>query len=139
MQISEGDGWRLQLAPGRRPYSALIGGMGWAVELDPCELSALRHGVVTLLAQRRQLLDGLMPEEELDLELDLSLPATDGDIRAAGSLFVALSGNVKQWTLRFVLTPGDGSRAAEGAWSAAASPPLAAALEGLADRFAETL
>ncbi len=152
MQISEGDGWRLQLAPGRRPYSALIGGMGWAVELDPCELSALRHGVVTLLAQRRQLLDGLMPEEELDLELDLSLPAIDDDIRAAvslpamgrdaslaGSVFVALSGNVKQWTLRFVLTPGDGSRAAEGAWSAAASPPLAAALEGLADRFAETL
>ena len=139
MQISEGEGWRLQLAPGRRPYSALIGGMGWAVELDPWELSALRHGVVTLLTQRRQLLDGLMPEEELDLELDLSLPPAAGAHTAEGSLFVALSGNVEQWTLRFVLTPGDGSRAAEGAWSAAASPPLAAALEGLADGLAETI
>lgn len=139
MQISEGQGWRLQLAPGRRPYSALIGGAGWAVELDPCELSALRHAVVTLLAQRRELLTFLMPEEELDLELDLSLPAANGDAPTPGSLFVALSGNIEQWTLRFVLTPGNGSRAAEGAWSAAASPAMAAALEGLAEGFAETI
>lgn len=139
MQICEGEGWRLQVAPGRRPYSALIGGQDWAVELDPRELSALRGGVQTLLAQRERLVDCLMPQEDLDLELDLSLPTVNGEASSAGSLFVALSGNCEQWTLRFVLTPGDGSRAAEGAWSAAASPALAAALEGLADSCAEAI
>ena len=135
MQISEGEGWRLQLAPQRHPYSALIGGQDWAIELSPGELCELRRGVLMLLAQRSQLLGVLMPEEELDLELDLSLPAMGGDASLEGSVFVALSGNVEHWTLRFVLTPGDGSRAAEGAWSASASPPLAAALEGLGDGF----
>ncbi len=136
MQISEGEGWRLQLDPKRHPYSALIGGQDWAIELSSHELVEVRRGVLMLLAQRSQLLGVLMPEEELDLELDLSLPAMGRDASLAGSVFVALSGNVEQWTLRFVLTPGDGSRAAEGAWSASASPPLAAALEGLGDGFA---
>ena len=140
MQISEGEGWRLQLAPQRRPYNALIGGRDWAVELNTQELCTLRRGVLTLLAQRLQLLACLMPQEELDLELDLSLPpAADGGASSAGSLFVALSGNAETWTLRFVLTPGDGSRAAEGAWSEAASPALAAALEGLGDGAAEVI
>ncbi len=139
MQISEGEGWRLQLSPQRRSYNALIGGQDWALELNSCELSALRRGVLTLLAQRAQLLDCLMPQEELDLELDLSLPALGGDACSSGSLFVALSGNAEQWSLRFVLTPGDGSRAAEGAWSAAASPALAAALEGLGEGAAAAI
>jgi len=88
MLISEGDGWRLQLDPRRRPYTALIGGLGWAIELDPDELAGLRRGVRTLLAQRRQLQSLLMPQEELDLELDLSLPATADNGAAGGSLFV---------------------------------------------------
>jgi hypothetical protein len=139
VQISEGEGWRLQLSPQRRSYNALIGGQDWALELNSRELSALRRGVLTLLAQRAQLRDCLMPQEELDLELDLSLPALGVDASSAGSLFVALSGNAEQWSLRFVLTPGDGSRAAEGAWSAAASPALAAALEGLGEGAAAAI
>lgn len=140
MQISEGDGWRLQVDPGRCPYGALIGGRDWALELAPGELRSLRQAVVTLLSQRGQLLDVLMPEEELDLELDLSLPQREDEGGSEGSLFVALSGSLEQWTLRFVLTPGDGSRAAEGGWCAAASPALAAALEGLGeDAFADAL
>jgi hypothetical protein len=133
MQISEGDGWRLQLDARRRPYTALIGGLDWAIELDPRELSCLRRGVQTLLAQRRQLQSLLMPEEDLDLELDLRLPATDGNSSGHGSLFVALCGTAERWSLRFVLTPADGSRAAEGAWTPAASAAMAAALEGLGD------
>lgn len=133
MQICEGEGWRLQVAPERVRYNALIGGQDWAVELDLAELAALRRGVQTLVGQRAQLLDGLMPEEELDLELDLSLPARDQQDQTVGSLFVALNGSLERWSLRFVLTPSDGSRAAEGAWSQTASPALAAALEGLGD------
>jgi hypothetical protein len=137
VQIQEGDGWRLQVDPGRRPYSALLGGSDWAVELDAGELGALRRAIRTLLAQRDQLLAILMAEEELDLELDLSLPGMGREISSAGSLFVALSGSLEQWSLRFVLTPADGSRAAEGAWSAAASQALVAALESLGDALDE--
>ncbi len=131
MQIHEGDGWRVQVDPGRQPYGALIGGHGWAIELNIQEFSALRRGVLTLVTQHRQLRDSLMPEEDLELELDLSLPATNSANHADGALFVSLSGSAETWALRFVLTPADGSRAAEGAWSAAASPALTAALEGL--------
>lgn len=137
MQIQEGDGWRLQVDPERRPYSALLGGSDWAVELDTGELGALRRAIRTLLAQRDQLLAILMAEEELDLELDLSLPGLGREISSEGSLFVSLSGSLEQWSLRFVLTPADGSRAAEGAWSAAASQALAAALASLGDALDE--
>lgn len=137
MQIHEGEGWRVQVDPGRHPYGALIGGQGWAVELNAQEFSGLRRSVLRLLSQHRQLLDTLMPEEELDLELDQSLPARNEEIGMDGGLFVALSGTAEAWSLRFVLTPADGSRAAEGAWSAAASPALAAALAGLGEPFGE--
>lgn len=137
MQISEAEGWRLKLDPARRPYCALIGGKDWSCELTQDELSSLRQAVGRLLAQRGQLLDCLMPEEELELELDLSLPARSGAL--SGSLFVALSGSSQHWSLRFVLTPGDGSRAVEGAWSAGASQALAAALEGLEEGGTESI
>lgn len=136
MQISEGEGWRLQLAPQRHPYSALIGGRDWAIELDAGELACLRRGVRTLLGQRSQLEGLLMPEEELDLELDLSLPAQGGEAPGEGSLFVALSGTAERWALRFVLTPARGCRGAEGAWTPAASAAVAAALEGLGEAAA---
>lgn len=132
MQICEGEGWRLQLDPDRHPFTALIGGRDWALELAPDELACLRRGVLSLLSQRRQLQDLLMPQEELDLELDLSLPDPGGS-PADGSLFVALSGSAEQWSLRFVLTPAAGRRGAEGSWTPEASSALAAALEGLGE------
>lgn len=131
MQIREGQGWRLQIDPQRHPFTALIGGDHWAIELMSRELACLRRGVLSLLNQRRQLQELLMPEEELDLELDLSLPAADAGSDGDGSLFVALSGTAECWSLRFVLTPAGSSRAAEGGWTPEASPALAAALEGL--------
>lgn len=131
MDIQEGSGWRLALDPARDPFGALIGGERWAVELQARELRALRHGVLRLLAQHRQLRSSLMAEEQIELELDLPLlgPAAPG--AAAGSLFVALLGDRHRWSLRFVLTPAPGGRAVEGAWSPEASVALAAALERL--------
>ena len=136
MQIGEGPGWRLMADASRHPYSALIGAEHWAVELRRTELIALARGVGTLIEQHRQLLDTLMPEEQISLELDLEVPAeatTDIPPPAAlsGSLHLALEGDGRHWALRFVLTPCDGARAVEGSWTAAASPALAAALLGL--------
>ena len=139
MQIREGEGWRLVVDPDRQPYPALIGGLDWALELDSTELSCLRRGVLTLIRQHQEILPCLMDEEQVELELDLALAAdTEADAAPveaqtaeAGSLFLALDGNSDHWALRFVLTPANGSRAAEGAWGTAASAALAAALEGL--------
>jgi hypothetical protein len=142
MEINEGNGWRLRIDPQRRPYGALIGGDLWAVELRSRELAALQLAVARLEAQYLQLQPTLMAEEELDLELDLELepeaPAAPGPVGQpdrSGCLHVALTAAAGRWALRFVLTPVDGARAVEGGWSAAASPPLAAALARLPARL----
>ncbi len=129
MEICEGQGWRLVVDPDRFPYTALIGGEGWASELNGAELLALRRGVRRLVAQHHALADGLMVEEDLDLELEQ--PIGDGAADEGGSLWLELSGNRDQWSLRMVLTPAPRSRAIEGAWGAAASRAFATALEGL--------
>jgi hypothetical protein len=130
MQISEGPGWRLQTELSRRSFPALIGTDAWAVELRSCELDALRRAVLILRQQWHDLRPSLMPEEQLDLEVDLTLEPGSSD-GFAGSLHVALSGDAASWALRFVLSPAPGCRAVEGSWSSTASPLLAAALEGL--------
>jgi len=130
MRISEGPGWRLQAEPSRPFFPALIGTDTWAVELTAGELGALRRAILTLRQQWQDLQPSLMPEEQLDLEVDLTLEQGISD-GPPGSLHVALSGVGASWALRFVLSPSPGGRAVEGSWSAAASPLLAAALAGL--------
>ena len=138
MQVCEGEGWRLCVQPQRVPYAALIGADDWAVELELQELACLRRAVLTLLGQHRSLVPCLMAEEEVELELELPLSGVgDGPGEpAGGTLFVALCGLAERWSLRFVLTPAAGRRGVEGAWTEAASPALAAALEGLGDGLA---
>jgi hypothetical protein len=129
VEICEGKGWRLVVDPDRFPYTALIGGEGWASELNNAELLALRRGVGRLVAQHRGLAEGLMAEEALDLELEQ--PITAGPGGESGTLWLGLSGDRRQWSLRLVLTPAPASRAIEGSWDAAASRAFAAALERL--------
>lgn len=123
MQVQEGKGWRLAHQATRRPFSVLIGGEGWAAELRPEEALGLIAGVQRLCQHREALSSTLMPEEALGLEIELDL--------APGSLWMELDGDPQGWSLRFVLTPADGSRAFEGCWPAAAAMPLMAALEQL--------
>ena len=129
MEISEGEGWRLQVDPARSPYAALIGGERWACELSAAELRSLREGVLRLTAQHTALSGTLMAEEALELELELPLAAAGGG--DGGSLWLALSGDRHHWSLRLVLTPAEAVRGIEGAWGTAASRAFAAALERL--------
>ncbi len=129
MEISEGEGWRLQVDPARSPYGALIGGEGWASELSAAELRSLREGVLRLAAQHAALAGSLMAEEALELELELPLAAAGGG--DGGSLWLALCGDRRHWSLRLVLTPAAAVRGIEGTWGAAASRAFAAALERL--------
>ena len=117
MQVQEGEGWRWLVDPARHPFSVLVGGQGWAVELTAAEAQDLQQGLVRLVQEHRGLADQLMGEEAISLELE------------RGSLWVALDGDRDGWELRFVLTPaGGGSRAVEGSWTAEASAALVAAL-----------
>jgi len=128
VRVQEGEGWRLAVEPSRRPFPMLIGGAGWAGELSAVEARALARGVATLVDQHRQLVTTLMAEEAIELELELELEP--------GSLWLALAGDRRHWSLRFVLAAAEGQRGLEGSWSVDASAAFAAALE-LASPFAD--
>ena len=129
MEICEGQGWRLVVDPSRSPYTALIGGEGWACELTAAELLALQRASGRLTEQHGALADTLMAEEAIDIELELPIgePRADG----GGSLWLGLRGDRSGWSLQLVLTPEPGSRGIEGGWNPAASAAFAAALERL--------
>ncbi|MCP9805530.1 DUF1818 family protein [Cyanobium sp. T1B-Tous] len=118
MQVQEGEGWRWLVDPASHPFSVLVGGQGWAVELTAEEARELQQGLARLAREHRGLADQLMGEEAISLELE------------RGSLWMALEGDRQAWELRFVLTPaGGGSRAVEGSWGVGASAALVAALD----------
>ena len=122
--VQEGAGWRLVHEAARQPFCVLVAGEGWAGELRAAEAVALIDGVRRLVAQREALASLLMPEEALCLELEVDLEP--------GSLWLELDGGPRGWSLRFVLSPADGSRGLEGSWPTAAATPLIAALDQLA-------
>ncbi len=115
----EGEGWRLAWDANRHPFSVLIGGDGWAVELSRSEAEALRDAVSHLSQQHQELVDQLMAEEAIELELERD------------PWWLAIEGDRVGWSLRVVLSPTAGQRAVEGWWSAAAARPFAAALQQL--------
>jgi hypothetical protein len=119
LQVQEGVGWRLCLDHGRGSFPVLIGGEGWAVELQAEEAWALADACCRLADELAALADRLMPEEELSLELE------------RGPLWLELEGRAHAWCVRFVLTPGPAARAVEAGWSEAASPAVVAALRQL--------
>jgi len=116
MQVQEGEGWRWLVNQARQPFSVLLGGPGWGVELTAAEAGELQRGLLDLVLEHRALAAQLMPQEAITLELE------------RGPLWLALEGNRDAWELRFVLTPAGGSRAVEGSWPPSASLALAEAL-----------
>lgn len=130
MKVEEGPGWRLIVDASRTRFPVLIGGERWAAEFTAVEALALAKGISRLVEQHRALVDQLMAEEAIDLELELPLESdSDRSTTPAGSLWLGLEGDRNRWQLSFVLTSGDlAQRSFEGAWTPAASPPLAAAL-----------
>ena len=124
MQVLEGDGWRLLVDPARHPFPVLIGGEDWAAELTWAEVQELRQLAAELERQLLAIADQLMPEEQIDLELERALNP--------GSQWMELEGDCRSWSLRFVLTPAPGLRALEAGWGPQASAAITAALQGLA-------
>jgi len=124
--VQEGEGWRLVVDPARS-FPVLVGGSHWAAELAPEEARALRAGLLRLRDQHQALADVLMEEEAITLEFEVAL-------EPQGGLWLELEGGLREYALRFVLSPAPGRRALEGAWSASASAAFMAAIaqvEGL--------
>jgi hypothetical protein len=115
----EGEGWRLAWDGDRQPFSVLIGGDGWAVELSSCEAEALRDAVADLVAQHAALVDQLMAEEAISLALERQ------------PWWLAIEGDRQSWALQVVLSPQPGQRAFEGGWPHPASRAISQALQQL--------
>ena len=67
MQVQEGEGWRWLVDPARHPFSVLVGGPGWAVELTVAEAGELQRGLLELLREHRALAAQLMPRRRSPL------------------------------------------------------------------------
>ena len=115
----EGEGWRLAWDADRQPFSVLVGGDGWAVELTAAEAEGLRQAVADLVAQHGALVDQLMAEESIALELE------------RGPWWLELEGDRSRWSLRMLYGPGPGQRGLEGHWGPAAAPAFSQALQQL--------
>jgi Domain of unknown function (DUF1818) len=115
----EGEGWRVAWDGDRQPFSVLIGGAGWAVELSRVEAEALRDAVADLVAQHAAMVDQLMAEEAISLELERA------------PWWLAIDGDRACWGLQVVLTPQPGQRAFEGHWPHPASHAFSLALQRL--------
>ena len=111
----EGPGWRLAVDPSRDGYQALIGGDGWAIELNLDELLALQSLCARLQEQHDAIADQLMAEESIEMALE------------QGPWWLELSGDRQRWSLRFILN-SPGSRGAEGMGSPQASAEVCLAL-----------
>ncbi len=131
----EGEGWRLAWDAQRHPFPLLMGGEGWATELTASEGQALLKAIRELRAQHAALVDTLMEEEEIGLEFTGAVAAAAGG-GEPGELWVALEGDRRAWSLRFVLQPAAGQRGMEGSWGVGAAEPLARACAGLEDAVA---
>ena len=115
----EGKGWRLAWDGRRQPFSVLIGGEGWAVELTAAEAEGLQQAVADLVAQHGALQDQLMAEEAIALELERA------------PWWLELEGDRRRWSLRMLYTPGHGQRCFEGQWGPEAAPAFSQALQQL--------
>ena len=111
----EGPGWRLAVDPSRDGYQALIGGDGWAIELNIDELLTLQSLCARLQEQHDAIADQLMAEESIEMAVE------------QGPWWLELSGDRQGWSLRFILN-SPGSRGAEGMWSTQASAEVCLAL-----------
>ena len=123
MRVDEGCGWRLGFDPDRQPFTVLIGGAAWAVDLTAQEAMALATGVARLRRQHEQIADQLMDQEDLELDWERD------------NLWVGLTLHRGRWSLRFVLEGTAGRRSVEGGWDDAASPALALALEAMTSQL----
>jgi Domain of unknown function (DUF1818) len=111
--LKEGDGWRLGWNPAAKPYKALIGGHGWAIELTLAEFKDFFRLTKQLVEAVKSMQSELMDQELLTCEAESEL------------LWLEVEGYPEAYSLRLLLNQG---RRCEGTWSKSAVPSLLEAL-----------
>ena len=119
----EGPGWRLARNPSRDHFTVVIGGEGWALELNEYEWTSLVSLVEDLLDQHHKLESQLMPEEMICLEIE-RLP-----------WWGCLEGDKETWSLQLILEGNDVSslRGFEVYWPAPAAQSITCAMRTMWD------
>ncbi|MGA1621619.1 MAG: DUF1818 family protein [Synechocystis sp.] len=112
--FKQGQGWRLGFDPHRSPYSFLIGGEEWAIELTPAEFDDFHRLTQELRRTVLAIAPELMAEETLHCELD------------SETLWLEIEGYPHAYELRLILHQG---RRAEGQWAASVLPEFFVALD----------
>ena len=118
----EGPGWRLARDSSRSNFSIMIGGEGWAFELNEKEWITLTSLIYELIDQHKQLESQLMPEEAICLEI------------GRDSWWVCLEGNREAWSLQLVLESSENhARGFEAFWPFPAAQSVALAMSTIWD------
>ncbi len=101
----KGPGWRLSKDLSRQPFSVLIGGENWAVELTESEGLCLASVITELAEQHHRLKEQLMDEESICIEME------------KGPWWGCLEGDKFSWSLQAILTgDSNGLRGIEFSW-----------------------
>lgn len=110
--LKEGLGWRLGWDPTAEPYTGLVAGEDWALELTSAELEDFCRLLAQLAETMAMMAAELMAEERLCCEAE------------SDRLWLEAEGLPEAYEIRLILNQG---RRAEGSWRAAAVPGLVAA------------
>ena len=114
----EGPGWRFARDSSRCHFSVMIGGEGWAFELNEKEWTTLTSLIDELVYRHKQLASQLMPEEAICLEIGRE------------SWWVCLEGDREAWSLQLVLEGNDQYlRGFEAFWPIPAAQSITSAMK----------
>lgn len=117
-QLKQGQGWRLgwQAEFPENPFTALVGGDDWALELTEAEWQDFRRILLELTEMVAQIAGELMPEETIACESRSDL------------VWMEVRGYAQAYDLSFILLTG---RRGEGRWPATVMPELLRGLQML--------
>ena len=115
-QLKTGEGWRIGWDASASVYKGLIGADGWAIELTEAELNDFCRLALELSGTMQQMASELMDEEQITCEVE------------SDRLWLEVDGFPQSYELRVMVL---GDRRCEGAWAAAAVPPLLQAIQTL--------
>ena len=115
-QLKTGKGWRIGWDASASVYKGLIGADEWAIELTEAELNDFCRLALELAGTMQQMASELMDEEQIACEVE------------SDRLWLEADGFPQSYELRVMVLD---DRRCEGAWAAAAVPPLLQAIQTL--------
>ena len=118
----EGKGWRIIRDTSRGYFSTLIGGEGWAIELNNSEWESLISVIIDLSNQYQDIKSQLMDDEDITLELERNY------------WLAILKGDQYGWKINLILSQeGSLHRGVEFFWPRSVTESVANAMRTMCD------